>query len=75
MDLYADIGRKSGVRAYEIGDDYIDVMFSSGAVYRYSYRSTGVAKIEEMKRLATQGQGLNSFIKKYANKNYECRIR
>lgn len=68
-------GGNSGVRGYRIGEDYIDVMFSNGALYRYSYRSAGASKIEEMKRLAMQGQEFSSFIKKYANNNYEYRIR
>lgn len=71
MELYANLGGKSGVRAYTIGEDYIDVLFSSGPVYRYSYRSAGSYKVEKMKRLALEGRGLNSFIKRYANSDYE----
>lgn len=71
MERYANRGGNSGVRGYSIGEDYIDVMFSSGALYRYSYRSAGVAKVEEMKRLAVVGQGLNSYIMRHARFNYE----
>lgn len=71
MERYANRGGNSGVRGYNIGEDYIDVMFSTGAVYRYSYRSAGVAKVEEMKRLAVAGQGLNSYIMRHARFNYE----
>lgn len=71
MERYANRGGNSGVRGYSIGEDYIDVMFSTGAVYRYSYRSAGVAKVEEMKRLAVAGQGLNSYIMRHARFNYE----
>lgn len=75
MERYANRRGNSGVRGYIIGEEYIDVMFSNGAVYRYSYRSAGNAKVEEMKRLAIAGYGLNSYIKLHANNNYECRIR
>ena len=71
MERYANRGDNSGVSGYNIGEDYIDVMFSNGAVYRYSYRSAGVAKVEEMKRLAVAGQGLNSYIMRHARFNYE----
>ena len=49
MERYANRRGNSGVSGYSIGEDYIDVMFSNGAVYRYSYRSAGNAKVEEMK--------------------------
>ena len=71
MERYANRGGNSGVRGYNIGEDYIDVMFSTGAVYKYSYRSAGVAKVEEMKHLAVAGQGLNSYIMRHARFNYE----
>lgn len=71
MERYGNRGGNSGVRGYSIGEDYIDVMFSSGVLYRYSYRSAGVAKVEEMKRLAVAGQGFNSYIMHHARFNYE----
>lgn len=71
MELYKNLGGKSGVRAYAIGNDYIDVKFSSGAVYRYSYKSAGASKVEEMKRIALQGYGLNSYIMRHAKYDYE----
>ena len=73
MERYANRGENSGVRGYSIAEDYIDVMFSTGAVYRYSYGSAGVAKVEEMKRLAVAGQGLNSYIMRHAKFNYELK--
>ena len=71
MEKYANLGGNSDSCGYIIAEDYIDVMFSTGAVYRYSYRSAGVAKVKEMKRLAVAGQGLNSYIMHYARFNYE----
>lgn len=55
MQLYKNLGGNSGVRAFEVGGDYIDVQFSSGRTYRYSYESAGSVKVEEMKKLAMQG--------------------
>lgn len=71
MQNYLNLCGKSGVRAFEISSDFIKVMFSTGAVYIYTYRSAGVEKVEKMKRLALRGCGLNSFIMKYAKYNYE----
>ena len=71
MEKYANIGKRSGVREYSIGADYIDVKFSDGSLYRFSYRSAGASIIEEMKLLAVRGYGLNSFIIRKAKTNYE----
>ena len=63
MEKYKDINGDSGIDSYFIGDDYIDVKFEkTSKMYRYSYRSAGESYVEEMKRLAKQGDGLNSFI-------------
>ena len=50
--------------AYEIGNDYIIVQFKNGkhAFYKYTHVRTGMVHVEEMKRLAIIGKGLNSFI-------------
>ena len=61
--------------AYEIGAESITVQFSTGAVYLYTYRSTGSANIEKMKLLAAAGEGLNSYIKRYVNNGYESKLR
>lgn len=70
MERYIDTNGDSGVLNYEIGDDYIVVQFKTGAVYTYTYASAGKEKIETMKVLAKSGNGLNSFINKYARELY-----
>lgn len=71
MVLYKNLGGNSNVYAFSIGTDYIDVQFNKGKPYRYSYHSAGKEKVEQMKRLAMQGQGLNSYIMRNARNNYE----
>ena len=71
MQPYKNLGGNSNIHAFSIGEDYIDVQFNGGAVYRYSYKSAGSVKVEEMKRLATNGVGLNSYIMRNARKDYE----
>lgn len=71
MEQYLNLGGNSNVKAYSIGPDYIDVVFGRWALYRYSYRSAGEDKVEQMKILARKGVGLNSYIMRYAKMNYE----
>jgi hypothetical protein len=61
-ERYKNLSRTSGVVAYEIGDDFIWVVFSDGARYLYTYARTGSGNVDHMKRLAINGRGLNSFI-------------
>lgn len=67
---YRNSGGDSGVSSYEIGTDRIIVTFSTNVSYEYTYRSAGTQHIENMKSLANQGYGLNSYINKYVKKGY-----
>jgi hypothetical protein len=72
MERYRNSGGDSGVSAYEIGSDYILVkFFGTARTYRYSYQKAGQNHVENMKRLAQSGNGLNSYINKYAKNLYD----
>lgn len=72
MERYLDLDDDSGVVGYEIGDTFIRIKFSGTAkIYTYSYRKAGEFHVEKMKVLAKSGNGLNSYIMKYAKKLYE----
>lgn len=72
MERYLDLDGDSGIFAYEIGDTYIRVQFNTTfKIYTYSYRSAEANRVEDMKRLARSGDGLNSYIKLNANNLYE----
>lgn len=72
MERYRDTGGDSGVYAYEIGKDYIRVQFSGTArTYTYSYRKAGSTHVENMKQLARNGSGLNSYINRHAKYLYD----
>jgi len=75
MERYKNVGGDSGVTGYEIGSDYIRVQFSDGSVYLYTYASAGSNNIEQMKKLAKAGKGLNSFINRNVRKSYERKER
>jgi len=72
MERYRNSGGDSGVSAYEIGSDYILVKFSGTArTYRYSYRKAGQNHVENLKRLAQNGSGLNSYINQFVKFKYD----
>ena len=72
MERYLDLDGDSGVVGYEIGDTFIRVQFDKAfKIYAYSYRKAGQLHVEKMKVLAKSGNGLNSYIMKYAKKLYE----
>jgi hypothetical protein len=75
MARYANFGGDSAVVAYETGGDNITVQFDTGATYLYTYASAGVANIEQMKSLAVEGRGLNSFISRVVKKQYARKLR
>lgn len=74
MSYYKNLNGNSGVRAYEAGGDYIKVQFADGAVYLYNYGATGASNVEQMKRLAATGSGLNSFINTHVRKAYARKL-
>lgn len=63
MQRYKNLSGNSGVREYEIGNDFIKVKFHGKTnVYKYSNIITGSHHIECMKRLAIAGIGLCTYI-------------
>ena len=70
MERYENLGGDSGVAAFEHGPNYIRVRFLDGAQYLYTDTSAGPGNIEQMKRLAVFGQGLNTFINRVTRKKY-----
>lgn len=68
---YKNIDKDSNVDSYESGPNYIKVKFFDGSIYTYSYNKAGVENVEEMKRLADSGDGLNSYIMLHCRKLYD----
>ncbi len=75
MDKYQNKNGNSGIIMHEIHENYIDVKFSDGSIYRYSYIRPGKLIVDYMKSLAIQGCGLNSYINRSVGKNFYCKIR
>lgn len=75
MERYKNLSGDSGVVAYELGPDFIKVEFGDGVIYLYTYQSAGSHNVEHMKRLATSGKGLSSFISTTVRKQYASKSR
>lgn len=75
MIAYRNIGGDSGIVRYEYGNDWIIVEFGQGEdrFYRYTNGTAGPRHIEQMKRLADSGTGLNSYINKYVRSRYQSK--
>ena len=70
MTVYQNLGRDSGVRAYEAAAQRISVLFADGSVYEYTWAVTGRTEVEQMKQLAAAGKGLCTFISQHVGSNY-----
>ncbi|MFM0194065.1 hypothetical protein [Paraburkholderia strydomiana] len=65
MQRYGNRSGKSGVVAYEIGDNFVAARFNSGTTYWYSKKSVGAKHVAALKRLAKQGEGLGTYISQH----------
>lgn len=55
-------GKRSGVRGYDYGADYIKIYFTSDSVYTYTLASCRATHLSNMKRLADAQSGLNTYV-------------
>lgn len=69
---YRNLSGNSSIVAYEINEDSIHVLFTSGVYRNYLYNPVrpGNAVVERMKRLAAEGRGPGSFISSVVKKNH-----
>ncbi|MEO6968154.1 MAG: hypothetical protein ABI132_06830 [Rhodanobacteraceae bacterium] len=74
MKRYDNLNGDSGVTAYEIRHDAVEVAFVNGSAYLYTDASAGADRIAEMRRLAEAGQGLSAYISQ-VQPGYEMRLR
>lgn len=66
MTPYLNLNGDSNIISYEVSATSIHVVFASGTWRNHLYDDTrpGLAIVNQMKALAAQGHGLNSFISK-----------
>jgi hypothetical protein len=65
MERYRNPSGTSGIRAYEIGPDFIRVWWDEERPFEYNYETVGREHVEEMKRLAKRGSHLNAYINQH----------
>jgi len=70
MERYKNLNGDSGVVAYALGRDYIEVRFRDGPVYTYTYEQPGREDVERMKILAKAGRGLSTYISTVVKDRY-----
>ena len=74
MQRYGNRSGKSGIAAYEIGNDAITVRFTSGERYLYTTDSAGPENIARMQQLAREGDGLSTFISQHIRERYARKL-
>ncbi|WP_027214279.1 hypothetical protein [Burkholderia sp. WSM2232] len=65
MQRYGNRSGKSGVVAYEIGENFVAARFHSGTTYWYTERSVGKTHVAALRRLAKRGEGLGTYISQH----------
>ena len=73
MQRYRNQSKSSGVVAYELGEEFIDVKFVGGEIYHYTTRRPGARDLQHMKELALRGEGLATFISRHIRNRYESK--
>jgi hypothetical protein len=72
VNQYLNSSGKSGIEAYKICNTSIAIKFKSAhKIYTYSYQFAGKDNVDNMKTLAQNGQGLNSYIIKNVKYLYD----
>ena len=62
MTSYKNLAGNVGICSYELGEEKIRIKFHSRKSFLYEDSVSGEYHLGEMKRLATQGFGLNHYI-------------
>lgn len=70
-ETYGNLSGNSGINAFEIGATELKVWFKGKRnPYVYNHINPGADHVEQMKRLAEEGLGLNTYISQHIGKNY-----
>ena len=75
MTIYRNLGGDSGIESFEKTENSIEVTFKDDSIYLYDYFKPGKTAVDEMKKLANNGQGLNEYINRHVRKSYSKKIR
>ena len=73
-ERYKNLSGNSGVTHFEVGDDFVRVWFEDDEGYEYTHAKPGKRDVDEMKRLATVGLGLATYISQHVKKNFARKL-
>lgn len=73
MLKYKNITGSSSIVGYSSGMSYIEIYYDNGYVFKYTEESIGKTHLEELKRLAELGFGLNDYIKTHCYNKHVSR--
>jgi hypothetical protein len=74
MQRYRNLDGDSGVRAYELGEDWIRIRFVGGETYEYTDAVTGAEHVQNMQTLAEAGEGLATYVSKFVHDAYARKL-
>lgn len=74
MEIYRNRSGNSGIKAYELMQDGVKVQFADGSVYLYDNKTNGARSIRIMKKLASDGIGLTTYINQKIRKNFAHKV-
>jgi hypothetical protein len=74
MQPYKNLSGDSGVVAYQIGPDYIDIEFNDGKRYHYNDKTPGREHVEAMKQRARRGADLATYINQHVRERFASRL-
>ncbi len=75
MKPYRDLSGTSGITGYESGNDYLDLEFEGGTIYRYDCTKPGQKHVDKMKLLAAAGKGLATYVNQHVRKNFAAQLK
>ena len=74
MQPYKNLSGNSGVVAFELHASSVTLQFQDGGKYEYTAKKPGAAAVAQIKRLATAGRGLSTFISQEVKSAYARKV-
>ncbi len=71
MKPYANKSKCSDIKSYYYSRTFIVIQLSTGLPYKYTYDTAGQRHVDNMKKLADEGDGLFAYIRENCMFMYE----
>ena len=70
LQAYGTVQRPSGVTHFLLLPGAIALLFRNGAAYLYTESRTGEDRVRNMRRLALQGHGLSTYVRRHVGDRF-----